>query len=672
MTIAHMGGIRMPIHRSPLRAFLLLCLSGLGVLSACTGSTSVNSNQESIIVVHHVLSLNLTPEQTGKQTVSCESGEVLTSGGYYNKTALTTNQRIILDSYPSDTTGTPPSTQGQVTDSWTVRAANPTSANISLLVTVNCVKGELNKGFAVKSAVWYDNFAPNDGSQSINEKLYQCPDTKYRSLVGGGFQIQKSADDTFDGVFLAAPIDNPSVLDKSWDVITFFVGGTVYVVCAQGVTPDATVTSVGSATGTPLVETQAEAAASCPANEVLVGGGYLDSIILPTQVDIPENGTLAVDLDKWYAGYHALGEGATQKSIAAQGICVTINPTGKIHITISIPKWLLRIPADQTIAATLNGSGQIKARPRSAAITNASSAPQSAQPVGGKGVTFSITVSTLPGAGSQSSPAGRVITSTSGVTCTLQTTVNLSADPATGLGSTATQPCTTSPGAISAQAWNDTHYPGLSYTGSSPAGGSAAGYQVPSGCGDPAPAIAAATDALNKALPSQITTDDMAFGESTVMIDHGSLTCSPAAGTQRNTPFTYVQSISGSISRNTFSRQDVYAYRQTQLDQLAHEKGSQVRLASAAICLAGLSVVSATATSATIACPAEGYAGWNWTDDALRALARSLVGKSLDQAKDTLSATPGVAPTGTIIEGGSSSVLPNDPDQIVIIAVLKK
>jgi hypothetical protein len=63
-------------------------------------------------------------------------------------------------------------------------------------------------------------------------------------------------------------------------------------------------------------------------------------------------------------------------------------------------------------------------------------------------------------------------------------------------------------------------------------------YAVPSGGGSPTPAINAAASALTTQLKRSVPSGQVAFGSPVITPNHGSLTCSPVAGTQSAAPFT--------------------------------------------------------------------------------------------------------------------------------------
>ena len=194
-------------------------------------------------------------------------------------------------------------------------------------------------------------------------------------------------------------------------------------------------------------------------------------------------------------------------------------------------------------------------------------------------------------------------------------------------------------------------------------------YDVPANCGDATPATNAATTALKQALNGKVPAGQVAFGSPVVTIDRGSLTCSPTVGTSRTTPFTYTQSIDGSAAQSSYNPQDVSHYQYSQLQKAATAFGSQYVLRDTLICPKAPQLVSATSTRATVACTAYGVAEWQWTTDALQALARSLAGKSKDAALQILNSTPGIDAGSAVIDLIQGNTLPSDANDITIIVV---
>jgi hypothetical protein len=191
-------------------------------------------------------------------------------------------------------------------------------------------------------------------------------------------------------------------------------------------------------------------------------------------------------------------------------------------------------------------------------------------------------------------------------------------------------------------------------------------YVVPAGCGDPTPANTAATAALKQALRGKVPTGQVAFGNPAVTLDSASLTCTPTAGTSRTAPFTYTQAIDGSASQSAYAPTDVLTYQLAQLTKAAVATGSQYALRDTLICPTGPQIASATATKATVTCAAYGVAEWQWSADALQALARSLAGKSQADALQLLDATPGIDAGSAVIRLSHGGTLPTDPSKIAL------
>ena len=275
------------------------------------------------------------------------------------------------------------------------------------------------------------------------------------------------------------------------------------------------------------------------------------------------------------------------------------------------------------------------------------SVPQQAQGSGGSPVVFHLTVTALsPTGASVTSPAGRVITNTPGnLTCTTTEAVTIS--PAVGFAS---QSCQINAGAVSATDWLDHTYPGFTYSGSNPAGGSAAAYKVPDNCGDATPAKYAAQAALTQQLASQIPTGEVQATDPTFMFAAASLTCTPVAGTQRTTPFTYVQSIDATASFGTVKPQDIQQFQLGRLQQQAQQKGTNYQISSASVCLTGPKLITKDTNVGTFTCAASGTTGYAWTTAALQHLSQSIQGKTAQQALDILQNTPGIVPSSVKIQ----------------------
>jgi hypothetical protein len=326
---------------------------------------------------------------------------------------------------------------------------------------------------------------------------------------------------------------------------------------------------------------------TCPSDAVLVGGGYYKQFDEATTNAMGQPTLLGwtvrdsvVDTTGYYSGFG-------NPDIYDYGVCVTAKAPPSISITFSNFHHLIRIPADQVIAAT-DGSGQVPVVQHTARVSQIASGLIAA-------------------------------------------------------------PSTTDP------------FTGARY------------YYVPAGCGDPTPAVNAARNALSDQLRQETGADETVFSGPTFAINLGSLTCSPVAGTRQSSPFTYVQKIDGSASESTFKPADVRAYQSQQVQAALAQLGADYTLLSSDICPDGITVSNASATRATITCPASGEARYNWTSDKLKSLAEQLASKTLDAAKSLLDATPGVQPGSAIIDvpsNGAATVtytLPSDPNQIQLI-----
>jgi hypothetical protein len=199
--------------------------------------------------------------------------------------------------------------------------------------------------------------------------------------------------------------------------------------------------------------------------------------------------------------------------------------------------------------------------------------------------------------------------------------------------------------------------------------GAVPSYYVPAACGDPTPAITAARSALSDQLRQQASPSETVFSGPTFVIDQGSLTCTPPAGTRQTSPFTYVQHIDGTASQTSFKPVDVRAYQSQQLQAAIQQLGAEYGLLSSDICPDGLIVSDASATRAAISCPASGTARYLWTADKLKRLAEHLVGKTPDEAKALLDTTTGVQAGSAVIDGLQGTHLPTDSSQIQVIPI---
>jgi hypothetical protein len=539
--------------------------------AGCTASATVTANGQTLTIIQHTEALSVAPGQIASVTASCSTGETLVSGGYLTGAASPYDSEGVLDTYPSDSSGAAPNAQGQAEDSWTVRATNAGTESVEYFVSANCAKG-----ITLTQGVWYQPTTEAEGVGA--EGSVTCPGGPSNVLTGGGF---------LSGASSGFTVYASDAYGPAWSVVGPFPG-SVFAVCVKGVigepevfSPDnpVPVTNIGNNV------LHMDVPVACPEGEVLVGGGYdnfFDGLVgLPMGTDAMTLGTTT----QWHVGFSNtvpanFGFGSTLMDINA--LCVLPKWNGKVDITFSNYHHLLRIPADVTVAT--DGTGELKAGPITARVSQAQSAPIQAQK-----------------------------------------TIN----PATG---------------------------GVSYI-------------VPANCGDPAPADAAATAALKTALPDKTPAGQVVFGAPTITLDRASLTCTPAAGTTRTAPFTYVQRTDGSASQGTYAPNDVTTYQRAQLEAAAKALGSQYALRDTLICPKGPTLASATATKATITCAAYGVAEWQWPADTLRSLAQSLAGKSKEAALQILNATPGIDAGSAVIDLPQGNTLPGNADDITIIIV---
>jgi hypothetical protein len=597
------------VHRRGTQLLLsALLVSALLAVSACSSAT-VTSNNVQLVITQHADSLTLASGQTAAKTVVCDtkSGEVLISGGYAApdvslKSALHLSagnvvgdeDHLILGNYPSDASGSAPSTLGQVEPGWTVRATNPLASTVTLTIYANCLKGNGASTVTMFNDTSTDclNLLGPRGAPSV--PLSGCPwfwvigcPAAYHTLTGGGWSANNFIWDT------SYPSEDHGVYDKRWIIhASHEVTATVFAVCIKNlydlpvVSVDSTAPPAGSSScypaGCGYLRTSL-GTVTCPTDAVLVGGGFGNKAYGEASSSAMGQPSLLgwtvrdsiVDTTGYYNG--------STPGITAYGVCVTAKAPRIIFITFSNYHHLIRIPADKVIAAT-DGSGQIPAIQHTARVSQIASGP-------------------LP------APSAN--------------------DPFTG-----------------------GRY-----------------YYVPAGCGDPAPATTAAKSALSDQLRQQTAADETVFSGPTFAINQGSMTRTPAAGTRQSSPFTYVQKIDGSASQTIFKPADARAYQGRQLQAAVQQLGADYALISSDICSNGLTVSGASATRATISCPASGTARYLWTPDKLKALAAQLAGKTPDGAKALLDATPGVLPGSAIIDGLQGARLPADPSQIQLIPV---
>ncbi len=347
----------------------------------------------------------------------------------------------------------------------------------------------------------------------------------------------------------------------------------------------------------------------------------------------------------------------TPSGLTLPGLGSPPTPTGYAQsalITFTRTTKTVAAPSSTIVAAT-DGSGQVKATQQTASVTGAATGAIQATYQIASNVIFPLTVI-------NNSPnpilsgGSLIVTSNDGkVTCGLEGSVTV---PAHG---NAQQKCDEPIKTEPAASWDYTDpSTGLNYTGDSPAGGNAAYYYVPSNCGDPSAAESAVRTALQGqlALPAGSA---LLFGP-TYTFDTHSLACTPAAGTQQGNSFTYVQKINATASQTIYAQADVQAY---QLAQVKAKIPAGYELVSSQICPNGPLVGNgATATRATITCPATALAGWTWTPAALTALATAITTADPGTAKIQLNQTPGIVAGSVTIALTNGSELPQNPGVI--------
>jgi hypothetical protein len=556
-------------------ALLVLLAMVIGSLAGCTTSTTVTSNKSTITVIQHTQSFTIAPGQTAMGTASCASGEALLSGGYLVIGSLPQGHFGAVDSYPSDSSGNLPASQGAIEDSWTVRIHNTSASQKTYLVSANCASG-----YPIATAVWSAPIHIKDGIGAGGS--VQCPNSPTNVLVGGGYSY--SPNDDVPIAWLGPAYAYGS--DQTWDVVTIGVAaaGIAFAVCAKGIFDEPLVMQQNYAGYPPGNPVNPSGKVACSEGEVLTGGGFgvndIDFWNTPLTIN-----TLALGSSpQWQAALHSDGAAGAVPPDFTLGICTTLKWNGDVPITFSNYHHLIRIPADSIIVAT-DGSGQVKAAPTTVHMTRVASNPIAATK-----------------------------------------TIN----PFTG---------------------------GVSYS-------------VPAGCGSPTPAIDAATTALKDKLKGlALPSGQIAFGSPAISINRGSLTCAPAAGTQRTAPFTFTQMIDGSATQASYDPHEIVKYQYSQLQRAAQQLGSPYVLRDTLICPEGPKLVSATSTRATVECSAYGVAEWPFSADQLRALAQKLAGKSKAEAMAILDATPGIEPGSETFNHLQGDTLPNKADDITIIIV---
>jgi hypothetical protein len=162
-------------------------------LAACVPLSSVTLKitppAQSPAVIQRNATLTVPAGTYGMAKASCATGETMVSGGWSTTAVLPAPFTLgVLASYPSDSTGAPPLTQGQAETSWTVRAVNQTSAALTYAVSVDCLVGV---GTLITNSMWFQTAKPADPTQpdlSLSATV-ECPDT-VSAVTGGGFDYQ--------------------------------------------------------------------------------------------------------------------------------------------------------------------------------------------------------------------------------------------------------------------------------------------------------------------------------------------------------------------------------------------------------------------------------------------------------------------------------------------------
>jgi hypothetical protein len=324
-------------------------------------------------------------------------------------------------------------------------------------------------------------------------------------------------------------------------------------------------------------------------------------------------------------------------------------------VTITFARTTKTIEAPATITIASDGKGQVPAQQLRASISHVASDPIQV-PAQFDAVSFTITAHNSSSSDIQS-PAGRLLHNNS-LTCQLDAIT-------IPHGGWAYPKCSFTPtSALSSLHWTDTSYTNLTYDGYSPA--VAANYSVPDKCGDATTVTAAVRTVLQEQLQSQIPTGMVAL-PALYSISMSTLTCTPGSGTKQSTPFTYVQYIDGSASQLAYSLDVVKSYQLDQLNQSAKQLGSGFTINASQLCTVASHPTIVSNTTATLTCAATGIASWNWDASSREDLARTLAGKTVEDALTLLRANPGIVADSITTTAASGTQLPVDPKQIEII-----
>src|SRR5690348_12019946 len=346
-------------------ALLVLLAMVIGGLAGCTTSTTVTSNKNKILVVQPTQSFTIAPGQTAAGTASCASGEALLSGGYRVIGSLPNGNFGVVASYPSDSSGNAPASQGVTEDSWTVRIHNTSALQKTYLVSANCASG-----YPITTAVWSAPIQIKDGIGAGGS--VECPNAPTNVLVGGGYNYSPNEDVPI--AWLGPAYANTS--DQKWYVETIGIqaDGTAFAVCAKGALDAPGVVQQNYATYLPPANPlNPSGSVACPEGEVLTGGGFGENDIDFWNTPVTIN-TLAVgNSPQWQVALDSDGSSGAVPPDYTFGICILLKWNGDVPITFSNYHHLLRIPAD--VVAATDGSGQVKAASTTVRVTRVTTNP---------------------------------------------------------------------------------------------------------------------------------------------------------------------------------------------------------------------------------------------------------------------------------------------------------
>ena len=294
--------------------------------------------------------------------------------------------------------------------------------------------------------------------------------------------------------------------------------------------------------------------------------------------------------------------------------------------------------ANTRLTASQVGGAQVVALVQTTTLKQ-SSTPIDASYFAGQQVAFDLSVTNPSTSGSPiSSASGLAIPNDDGqLTCTTTEDVQVAA------GATVTQHCQLPLQQVPAAAWNYSAG-GLKYSGSSPAGGAAPYYFVPTPCGEPAAVEVAAKKALDAKIAQSTPQGALVTFGPTYIFPDDTIGCTPQAGTVRGDKFTYTLEIEGTATQTTVNPTDVENYQLQQLQHAANNVAGSYAVVTSSACPGGPTPVPGTAAQAFVSleCPAGGVAGWNWDVASLNQLATTLRGLSPDDAAAHLSSTAGI------------------------------